>query len=120
MGLTKLIIQAYKTIKFQEKVDDPFVVMFNPEKYDEKYEIDYKEDQAQGTAGNATKFAKIKPKEYQFEFVIDGTGVVSDIKKIKSVDDEVKKFLKVVYEYKGGEHRQIGRTSCRERVCHRV
>lgn len=103
--LEKLQIEAYSTIEFTEKVGDPFTVLFNPEKYDEKFEIEYKEDQAQGTSSNAPKFGKMKPQEYQFEFILDGTGVVSDIKKITSVDEEVQKFLTVVYEYNGEEHR---------------
>jgi nucleoid-associated protein YgaU len=112
--LEKLTIQAYKTIDFKEsdKVGEPFVTMFNPDKYDENYGIEYKEDQAQGTAGNASKFNKVKPKEYQFDFLIDGTGAAVNKKdnngvnlEKKDVGDEIKKFLKVVYEYKGDEHR---------------
>jgi hypothetical protein len=105
--LAKLSIQAYKTIEFNEneKVGKPFKIMFNPDKYEEKYEIDYKDDQAQGTAGNAPKFSKIKPQDFQFEFLIDGTGVTNDVKKIVSVAKEIEDFFKVVYEYKGEEHR---------------
>ncbi len=105
--LAKLSIQAYKTIEFNEteKVGEPFTIMFNPDKYEEKYEIDYKEDQAQGTAGNAPKFSKIKPQDFQFEFLIDGTGVAKGTKQIVSVDKEIEDFFKVVYEYKGEKHR---------------
>ncbi len=103
--LEKLKIEAYSTIEFAEKVGEPFVVLFNPEKYDEKYEIEYDEEQAQGTSANAPAFGKIKPQEYQFEFILDGTGVVSDIKDISDVNEEVQKFLAVVYEYNGEEHR---------------
>jgi len=113
-ALEKLTIQAYETIDFNdtEKVGEPFVTMFNPDKYDEKYAIEHKEDQAQGTAGNASKFNKIKPQEYQFDFLIDGTGTAQDtsasagqpIKK-KDVGKEIQKFMKVVYEYKGDKHR---------------
>jgi hypothetical protein len=100
--LTKLSIQAYKTIKFLETVGEPFVTMFNPEKYDETYEINYKDDQAQGTSANAPKFEKMKPQEYQFEFLVDGTGASGEL---KDVDTEIKHFLSVVYEYNGDEHR---------------
>jgi hypothetical protein len=102
--MEKLTIQAYQTIDFEEtaKVGEPFVVTFNPDKYSEKYEIEYKEDQAQGTAGNASKFNRIKPKDYQFDFLIDGTGTAEDK---KDVGEEIKRFLGVVYEYKGDQHR---------------
>ena len=101
--LEKLSIQAYKTVDFDEgdKVGDPFVTMFNPDKYDETYTIEYKEDQAPGTSGNALPFDKIKPQDYQFEFLIDGTGAVE----AKDVGDEIKAFMQVVYEYQGDEHR---------------
>lgn len=111
MGLEKLTIQAYETIEFNEneKVGEPFVTMFNPDKYDEKYEIEYKKDQPHGTEGNASKFNKTKPPDYQFEFLIDGTGT-SETKanidaKNKDVMEEIKKFLEVVYKYKGNKHR---------------
>lgn len=100
--LVKLTIQAYKTIDFNEPVGEPFVTMFNPDKYNEKYEIEYKEDQAQGTSANASKFGKIKPQEFQFEFLIDGTGATGEK---KNVDEEINKFLEVAYEYNGDEHR---------------
>jgi len=100
--LTKLIIQAYKTINFDEKVGEPFETMFNPEKYSESYEIEYKEDQAQGTSANASKFGKIKPQVFQFEFLIDGTGAAGEE---KDADEEIGRFLDVVYEYNGDEHR---------------
>ena len=100
--LAKLKIQAYKTDEFKDKVGDPFEIMFNPEKYDEHYIIEYKEDQAQGTSANASKFSKIKPKEFVFDFLIDGTGTAAPV---KNVDDEIKKFFKVVYEYNGEQHR---------------
>lgn len=112
--LEKLTIQAYKTIDFKdnEKVGEPFVTMFNPDKYDEKYAIEHKEDQPQGTAANASKYNKTKPPEYQFEFLIDGTGTTQyapdgddqPIKK-KDVGDEIQKFMKVVYKYEGDQHR---------------
>lgn len=109
MGLEKLTIQAYKTSAFKEEVDEPFVTMFNPDKYDEKYEIEYKKDQAQGTAGNTLKFNKIKPPDYQFEFLIDGTGTAEKKANIdaenKDVSEEIERFLEVVYKYKGDTHR---------------
>lgn len=110
MGLEKLTIQAYKTIDFNEneKVGEPFVTMFNPDKFDDKYEIEYKKDQPQGTEENASKFNKTKPPDYQFEFLIDGTGTAEKKANIEAKDrvsKEIDDFLEVVYKYKGETHR---------------
>ena len=60
--LKKLRIEAYSSITYSEsdKVDE-FEVMFNPSTYSEKYEIDYNEDQAQGTSGTAQSFERMPP-----------------------------------------------------------
>ena len=73
--LKKLKIEAYSTIKYDagDKVDE-FFVMFNPPTLSQIYEIEYNEDQAQGTSGSSQSFGKMKPQEYTFEFLIDGTG----------------------------------------------
>jgi hypothetical protein len=102
--LKKLKIEAYEEITYDEngKVDEVFVAMFNPASYSEKYEIEYNEDQAQGTSGSSQNFGRIKPQEYTFEFLIDGTGAAADP---VEVDEEVARFLTLTYQYEGGLHR---------------
>ena len=69
----KLTIESYKDIGYGSSDQaEKFVVMFNPASYTQKYEVEYEENQGQGTTGNSQKFGRIKPQEYSFDFVIDG------------------------------------------------
>jgi hypothetical protein len=117
--LKKLKIEAYASIKYDagDKVDE-FFVMFNPPTLSQTYEIEYNEDQAQGTSGSAQSFGKIKPQEYTFEFLIDGTGTApppvgagsdaadqSAIGEPVDVSEQVTSFLNLTYEFNGDLHR---------------
>ena len=109
--LEKLTIYTYKDEKFEQEGDPKkFVVMFNPTSYAEKYEMEYKQDPAPGTSKSAPKFGYIKPKDYTFEFILDGTGVYEDLPKGEAarsayVNDKIKEFLKVCVDYVGDSHR---------------
>lgn len=102
--LTKLKFTAYKKIDFAEKNTDAgeYDVMFNPSSVAVKLQVDREESQGQGSTSSELKFKMIKPQDYQFEFIIDGTGAVTD--DVVEVPSEVEKFLKVVYTYNGTEH----------------
>lgn len=99
--LKKLKIEAYKDLEYNHKVDE-FEVMFNPATYQQKYEVEYKEGQGQGTTGSTQKFGKIKPQEYSFEFIFDGTGTAADP---ADVSELIEKFLKVTGKENGEIHR---------------
>lgn len=102
-GLKKLTILTYKDAKYESKGDpEKFVVMFNPASYAEKYEVEYKAEQSQGNSASAMKFGLIKPKDYTFEFVIDGTGTVTDP---VNVSDEIGIFLKACVNIVSDTHR---------------
>jgi nucleoid-associated protein YgaU len=101
--LKKLTIEPYTQIDYSSKADcGDFVAMFNPSSYRHKYEVEYQPVQGQGTTGSAQKFGKIKPQEYTFEFLIDGTGVSSEK---KEVADEIEHFLIVTGKNNGDIHR---------------
>lgn len=101
--LKKLTIQAYASIKFSEseKVGE-FPVMFNPSTYSQKFEIQYNEDQAQGTSGASLSFGKMKPQEYSFEFLFDGTGTAAPPLDVAAT---IKKFLDLTFQFDGELHR---------------
>ncbi len=101
--LKKLTIQAYSSIKFSEseKVGE-FPVMFNPSTYSQKFEIEYNEDQAQGTSGSSQSFGKMKPQEYSFEFLFDGTGTAAPLIDVATVIEE---FLTLTFRFDGELHR---------------
>jgi hypothetical protein len=105
--LTKLLFSAYKDIKFKEKDSEAgeYAVMFNPSSVVVKLQVDREESQANGSTSSEMKFKKIKPQDYTFEFIIDGTGAtLSEDEVKKEVPEEVGNFLKVVYHYKEAEH----------------
>lgn len=101
--LKKLRIEAYKDIGYADadKMGE-FAVMFNPTSYSQKYEVEYDDASGRGTSGSTQKFARIKPKEYTFEFMIDGTGVSAEK---KEVSDVIKEFLRLTAEILSDTHR---------------
>ncbi len=99
--LRKMILEAYDSLDYTSKVGE-FELMFNPSTYQQKYEVEYEEAQGQGTTGSAQKFARIKPQEYSFEFIFDGTGVSSEK---KDVSEMIEEFLDLTARNNGDIHR---------------
>lgn len=100
--LKKLKIEAFDKIDYQGGAVKEFIVMFNPTSYNQKYEVEYDPESGKGTSGSTQKFGKIKPQEYSFEFMFDGTGV-SGVK--KEVSSEIDKFLTITGKLDGAIHR---------------
>lgn len=101
--LVKLYIEAYDDEKFTQKKDTTFTAMFNPNKYNLKYEIEYDKKGASGTSPPAPKFSNMKQQELSLEFFLDGTGVEND--EGVFVDQKVEDFLKLTYSYDGSKHK---------------
>ena len=101
--LKKLKIESYKKIDYGEsdKLGE-FSAMFNPTSYSQKYEVEYEDASGKGTSGSTQKFARIKPQEYTFEFMIDGTGVSAEKKNVSKV---IKDFLGLTAEIQSETHR---------------
>lgn len=100
--ITKLKIEAYADDKYEDFVDT-FEVMFNPNNYSQKYEVEYHERQGQGDTASPQVFGKIKPQEYAFEFTFDGTGVTTGEK--VDVPATIDKFLTLTGKNEGEIHR---------------
>lgn len=98
-----MIIEAYQQADTSRQIIpvDSFTVMFNPNTYTQSYGVEYHDRQGEGDTGSHQIFNKIKPRDYKFDFVIDGTGVAS-----KRVDVQrlVDNFFTVV-GYDGEIHR---------------
>lgn len=101
--LVKLYIEAYDDEKFTQKKDVVFTALFNPSKYNLKYEIEYDKKGAAGTSPPAPKFSNMKQQELSLEFFLDGTGVGNDDGVF--VDQKVEEFLKHAYSYDGAKHK---------------
>lgn len=101
--LQKLLIEAYSDVSFgEDKKKDSFTVLFNPATYQQKYEVKYVEKKGQGTTGTPQKLGEIKPQDYNFEFLFDGTGASGP--KIE-VHKKIEEFLKITGKMDGDEHR---------------
>ena len=100
--LKKLTIEAHREADYSDGAVETFTAMFNPTSYTRKYELDYQEEQGAGTTGSPQVFGKIKPQDYTFELVFDGTGAVTEE---KDVHKEVEHFLKVTGKHDGEIHR---------------
>ncbi len=82
-----------------------FEVMLNPSSYKQSYSIVYNKKEAIGQLGSDTKFSGIKPETVNFEFVIDGTGVVElPIFSSSDVKTQVKELTDIVHKYDGKKH----------------
>lgn len=100
-NLSKLQIIAYKDDHFQEKRKS-IRVPVNPGKYRRSVNVEYNEEQEQGSQGNNPPFSRTPPEEIQFEFLYDGTGVVPGSKGIQT---EIEEFKQTVYKVEGDIHR---------------
>lgn len=103
--LKKLTIKAYKSVEFKSgDLVGEFAVMFNPTTFTQKYDLEYEEQQGQGTAGTNQKFVKIKPQEYTFEFLLDGTGAAAPAPP-EGIAALIRSFVSLTAEINGDTHR---------------
>lgn len=102
--LAKMLIEAYTKPDRSGSPADMFTVMFNPNTFTQKYEVEYEDRQGQGDSGSPQIFKKIKPQEYTFDFLFDGTGAVADKVDVKETVD---RFLTVSGKHSGDIHRPM-------------
>ena len=76
--LAKLVIIPFEdsdTVQVGPPAGPPFIAQFNPETLTLDNEIELgPEEPAHGDDGGEAKFKSIKPRTYNFEFLLDGTG----------------------------------------------
>ncbi len=100
--LKKMQIEAYTEADYSGSPVETFTVMFNPNTYAQKYEVEYHDRQGQGDTGSPQVFGNIKPQEYSFEFLFDGTGTAAAP---VDVHETVEVFLSVTGKHDGEIHR---------------
>ena len=99
--MNKLKFIAYKDLLFSKALElDPYSVMINPDSFKRDFSITYNEQQSRGSTSWASKFDKVKPENYSFDFIVDGTGVVNNEK--IDVTQNIEHFLSVVYYHHPG------------------
>ncbi|MDX2246144.1 MAG: hypothetical protein SF052_05185 [Bacteroidia bacterium] len=122
--LKKFKIEAFNSSKRTPRNSPAksFEVMFNPNSYSEKIQINFTPRQEPGNDSRRHVFNSIGPQDFQFEFLIDGTGASNSgnglgvgaalpgsdkiFKPIK-VEEKVKQFLDVCYVVEGKTHRPL-------------
>ncbi len=102
--LKKMVIEAFRKADYSGSAADSFTVMFNPNTYSQKYEVEYQDRQGQGDTGSPQVFGKIKPQEYTFEFLFDGTGTAAEKTEVR---EEIEHFLTVTGKHDGEIHRPM-------------
>jgi hypothetical protein len=104
--LEKLYILAYSDAEYNNVTGPPFFALINPETYAYKYKIEFCETQAPGTSGVALKFNKMPPQEFNFDFLFDGTGVITSMHTPPApVADQLDDFRNKILQYQGNIHR---------------
>ncbi len=99
--LEKLLIKAYSAADYSGEPVAEFKADFNPQEYGQVYDVEYQRQQGEGTTGSPVVFRKVKPQEYRFKLMFDGTGTCSE--KVE-VYDRIQEFFSVV-GYDGEIHR---------------
>ena len=94
---TKIKITSFtdKELRNQDKSVEPYSLPVNPEQYVLNYKINYDVKPASGSHGVQERFLASAPEELKLDWIIDGTNTI--------------------YGYKFST--EIGRASCRGRVC---
>jgi len=102
--LTKLVFIPCKDASCTEEDASigRYTVMYNPNNIAVKLQIERDGTQADGETSAPMRFKRIKPQDYSFEIIIDGTG--ANAEPPKDVPLEVNNFLNVVYTLKGDIH----------------
>ncbi len=102
--LKKFVIEAYTQEDYSGSPEKTFEVMFNPNTYSRKYEVEYQEREGPGDTGSPQVFGMIKPQEYSFDFLFDGTGTATE--KV-DVHEKIEEFLEVTGKNEGEIHRPM-------------
>lgn len=116
---TRLQIKAWDNQNYSGNEVRTFTLMFNPENYTSKIEIEYDPGQAKGASASPQNFKVIKPRDLTLEFTIDGTNTVYPLDLSKEqqeataqtnsdpvdVEDKVNEFRQTCFDYQGKLHR---------------
>ncbi len=92
--LAKVLIRAYEKpeeVSQQEAPVATFTAMFNPSNFSVDNTFQYDDSQSDAETGSEQKFKSIAPREFDFNFLLDGTGASGE--KI-DVETEIEKFKK--------------------------
>ncbi len=98
--LEKLTIKAYTNPKFTQFVG-VYKLKINPESYSCRYKTKYSAYNPIDAASSTVKYVGPDPESINFDFYLDATGIIPEI---KSVVDEIETFKGLVYSFNGDIH----------------
>lgn len=113
----KLYVQAYSDAAFKKPVTaNKFSALINPATYSVSYKYEFDSSQAPGTSAANMKFNRILPKDFNFDFLFDATGVVKDMsvlslgianpfEKPATVSEQIEEFKQKIINYQSDQHR---------------
>lgn len=111
-GLVKMSISAYPNEDYDDKeVLKTFVVMYNPNTYQQKYKNAYVKPRVTGSTSPLV-FTHTEPESIDFDFFFDATGaslsgrseVADQVKSEGRTDQVIKQFLAMAYQRSGETH----------------
>ncbi|HMP91428.1 MAG TPA: hypothetical protein PKD90_01040, partial [Phnomibacter sp.] len=107
MSLLKMTILSFSSTGIKQLMDIPqiYMVMFNPNSYKTELKINFNEETPEKTETVKPRFKNVGPKQFTFDFLVDGTGAAGYK---RDVGLDVKSFIKTV-----GYDRNIGSGSIR-------
>lgn len=100
--LQYLTLVGYKDNAFSSKIG-AYRALINPDKYTQNFKIVLNEEQGIGTPMASSKYHKTPPQDLSFEFIFDGTGVLSSTR--TDVVSDLNNFKKIAYDYNGEIHK---------------
>ncbi|MCT4624022.1 MAG: LysM peptidoglycan-binding domain-containing protein [Schleiferiaceae bacterium] len=103
--IEKMKIYAYNAEDFESSsLAGQMDVTVNPNSYNYNYALVYDEQQAAGSSSANLRFQGIRPVDISFDFLFDGTGVLS-YGIPSSIEEQIKEFQHLVLRYEGEIHR---------------
>lgn len=122
-GSNKKEFMTFNVFDFVEgipkiRTNEVYQVMINPEEFSKSMTANFNQEKAMTNSISAGRFASMQPIDYNFSFLIDGTGVIPTQKGTKSVQEQLtqltKIFFKVVEGNVGYEPNFVAITYCSE------
>ena len=104
----KMTVKSYSDPKFDQELTDvePFVVHVNPENYTQSTQINFSDEQAQGTSAQKNNHNNTEPVKMNFDFLLDRTGALGNESDAENgVKDDIEHFKKVAMEHEGEIHK---------------
>lgn len=104
----KMTVKSFSDPKFEQELTDvePFVVHVNPENYTQTTQINFSDEQAQGTSSTQNNHNNTEPVKMNFDFLLDRTGALGNESDAENgVKDDIEHFRKVALDHEGEIHK---------------